>query len=70
MTESGTELANKSIQIKNKVELMKPFGAVFVMLEPSRWQYLITSLLNLLSGIINSDGATYLAAETYTTKVI
>ena len=49
---------------------MKPFGAVFVMLEPSRWQYLITSLLNLLSGIINSDGATYLAAETYTTKVI
>ena len=69
VTESRTELGNYSIDLNNKVELIKPFGTV-VILETSISQPSITSLLNRFLGIINSGGATYLAANKYTTKVM
>ena len=47
-----------------------PIPYPVVMLETSISQPSITSLLNCFPGIIYSGGATYLASETYTTKVM
>ena len=62
-TSSVKELANNSSQRKNKIELIKPFSAA-VMLA------LETSQFNRFPGKRNSGGATDLAAEIHTTKVM
>ena len=59
-----------SINVCSKCADAKFHITFVVMLETSISQPSITSLLNCFPGIIYSGGATYLASETYTTKVM